>query len=1080
MMRVKGLLVLVGIITVVAIALNGTTGSREEQSGGSSRKMVRGVNSNKYDNPLPLFGKRPGRDIVILVLDASSSMQDHGIHEQTQGIAYWNSDRFVDSIFKFGNVSYGKAGSPCTTCRDYAKETGIIPASRFSSELPENIRACLENNHGHCAVPGSHNDFFSGAWARAWCNSSKEPCVDWQNDIDGGCTGIYYPGPANIVVMKSAIMRMLKQFNSAYDIAVFTAADSSQNTVSVCGSVSVPAVQHGRLFDVDESIGNKTLAIQNLHAKGSASLGEILYEVYLYIKGENSHLYPNVHYESPVTAQCDRVHVIVISDGVFEQTLDTPQVVDTDSDGVVTDDVARKLATEDLAPEIPEMQSATVHSIYYILRNAPDKEYRTQGQAVMKDIANAGNGHYYQPKDVLLIEDQLDNIIGDNVRTRLDAYTTGTQSWDYYGTQRFAYLGRSDTFDNLGSIDTYLMNYGEIAGIYPDAQPMAASGTRLRARSFDDRVIYTMIPAGSDAGMVEFKVGAPHWKELREYLQTIWGEYPDGVTIEAMVNYIRGNDYYESWRHGDLRSRCWYGDCGGWKQAGSWQSPVFSSARPFPTGVPDESFAQFADEISNRGKVVFASANNGMIHCFREEDMEELWAFIAPGFLKELPGYAASRWYQKDITPRFWVKELRISTTLSHEWETFLVGAYGPTVPGLFALNVSDHITPKWLWEDTGIGTYLWQNVQYLYQMGVPGFPNRQGDAVLVVPTGYAEAPAKKIFVKHPVSGINLATIDLNSGSPASEIVNIVTTMAECQNPAQAVGNFLVVDDEGVMYDLSLCNLANPTVRSVSKPTEMNKKYGMWNYGFGKYSEPGKHYLLYGDGVLLKTGDISDKVTHTVTFSAPHTTEFPPLPEAPANYMLKLEQNNWLWISGKEYGKQWIKMQLPHAGEKLLLMTECSHLSHSQYIGRTVFYAENGCELRFPKSSLLIFPKTHFAIWNNKPYPEIRSEYFNHQYLTSYIDTNGDGIINANDLINNKKVFGKSFDGFISDIRRFVNIKKMTEHLNVVLIENEPDDQLIYHSHIEHMDIVAEPSYEIMFKKMITVPSIDSEEYPKD
>ena len=1046
----------------------------------SNNKISLSGNGKSYDNPLPLYGERVGNDIIIFVLDASSSMQDYGIHEQTAGITYWDSERFRDGVFRYANVSYGKERDICPTCRNNAKEAGVVPVARFISDLSVNLQECLVHGGGYCSVAGQHNDYFTGEWAHTRCNTYEEPCNNWQQDNDGACTGIFYPGTANIVVMKAAMMRMLEQFNDVYRISTFTVSDDSVDKVQVCGDGSLPLKQHGLLFDVDDSREVKELAVQGLHAVGSASIGEILYEVYLYLRGENSYLNPKLKYKTPIKDVCDRVHIIVISDGVYDRNMDTPPVVDVDGDGVVSDDIAYKLAHEDLSSELEGEQRAKVHSMYYILKNAPDREYRVMGQAVMQDIAESGEGNYYEPSDMLIIEDQLDEVIGDNSRVRLDAYTAGTQSWDYYGKERDVFLLRSNTFNNLGSTDKYTMDDGIMEGVYPEVEPVAESGKRLRRRSYKSRVIYTVIPDKINLGLVELRQGAKHWAKLREYLRKVWGENPVGLTIEDIVDYIRGNDYYESWRHGNLRARCWYGDCGGWKQAASWQQPFFSSDRPLPTGMPDKSLEEFAERIKHRRKVVFVPANNGMIHCFNATNMEELWAFIPPAYLAELLNYSKSRWYQKDLTPQIKVFDLKISTPRGVSWETFLIGNYGLTVEGFFALKITTHQKPEWLWQVLDTGTYLNNSATYYYQMGMPGYPNKQGGALLVFPSGYGQNVKKQIYIRHPLSSTNLKIIDLDDGQPNnqdSEIIMIRNKIFACNDQFFKNGDILAYDSKGKVYDISICDINSPRVKLISKPTVKGREYGMWNMLNSKSYDAGLNYIVAGDGMLLLKEHLKDDSRHSISISAPHNIDFPVDEGEVARYELK-DTDSWLTLIGGDKGKEHILIDLPHEGERLINLVNSSNLSSSYHLGKTVYYKGSGCDVKIPYSSIVVLPRMYFSIIKDKPWVQLRSEYLMHKNMPAFIDVNGDGLINDADLIEKQKVYGRSFDGFISDIRQHFSSNKMMQHLNIILIEAISGTDSIYRSRLEHLDIKVEPSYEVTYRKIITIPKVNKDEYP--
>jgi hypothetical protein len=272
--------------------------------------------------------------------------------------------------------------------------------------------------------------------------------------------------------------------------------------------------------------------------------------------------------------------------------------------------------------------------------------------------------------------------------------------------------------------------------------------------------------------------------------------------------------------------------------------------------------------------------------------------------------------------------------------------------------------------------------------------------------------------------------------------------------------------------------LSNAGIKSVAKPTADGKKYGMWNMMRGKYSNASSNYIMTGDGVLLLKEDLKDLETHNISISAPHNIDFPDDESQVAKYQLE-ENNQWLTIAGGDKGKNYILINFQHPGERLMDLFSFSTLFHSYHIGKTAFYKAEGCEDKVPHSSLIIIPRDYFSIIKYQPWMSIRSEYLKHKNMSAFIDVNGDGIIKDDDLIEGKVVYGKSYDGYVSDIRMQLNNKKMTEHINVILINSEPDDDEIYRSRIEHVDIVAEPSYEIIYKKVKTIPNVKRDEYPR-
>lgn len=114
----------------------------------------------------------------------------------------------------------------------------------------------------------------------------------------------------------------------------------------------------------------------------------------------------------------------------------------------------------------------------------------------------------------------------------------------------------------------------------------------------------------------------------------------------------------------------------------------------------DSGYDTFKGTIANRVGVVYVGANDGMLHAFRSDTGEELWAYVPTAVLPNLykladKQYATQHQYFVDGTAV--VQDVKING----QWVTMLVSGLGAGGKSYFALDVTDPTNPKALWEFT-------------------------------------------------------------------------------------------------------------------------------------------------------------------------------------------------------------------------------------------------------------------------------------------------------------------------------------------------------------------------------------------
>jgi type IV pilus assembly protein PilY1 len=139
-------------------------------------------------------------------------------------------------------------------------------------------------------------------------------------------------------------------------------------------------------------------------------------------------------------------------------------------------------------------------------------------------------------------------------------------------------------------------------------------------------------------------------------------------------------------------------------------APVYVAKPPFK--YADAGYTQFVTDHTSRAKMVYAPANDGMLHAFQVGENEtdpvggdELWAFVPRGVLPHLRrladvGYDATHSNLLDATPTIG------DVFADGQWRTILVGGMGAGGRYYYALDITNPASPALLWEfsDANLG----------------------------------------------------------------------------------------------------------------------------------------------------------------------------------------------------------------------------------------------------------------------------------------------------------------------------------------------------------------------------------------
>lgn len=189
-------------------------------------------------------------------------------------------------------------------------------------------------------------------------------------------------------------------------------------------------------------------------------------------------------------------------------------------------------------------------------------------------------------------------------------------------------------------------------------------------------------------------------------------------------------------------------------------------------GYADENYGLFRDQPTSRKGMVYAAANDGMLHAFNAATGYEEWAFIPTAVLPQLSRQANKNFTENfrylldgspvaaDICP-----SAPASTCSRSEWRTILVGGLAGGGRQYYALDITNPDAPQALWQ---FGVAQDQDLGVTY--GKPVVTKRRdGRWIVVVASGYNNIEPGDgkgyLYVLDAASGLLLNKIATGAGS---------------------------------------------------------------------------------------------------------------------------------------------------------------------------------------------------------------------------------------------------------------------------------------------------------------------------
>ncbi|WKD49314.1 pilus assembly protein [Microbulbifer spongiae] len=306
--------------------------------------------------------------------------------------------------------------------------------------------------------------------------------------------------------------------------------------------------------------------------------------------------------------------------------------------------------------------------------------------AKLDDLLHASvnsHGGFYSASDATTFSQQLSKVLSE-IGSRQGSASSVAANSTRLGTDTAIFQALFNSNDWSGEVRAIrLKEDGTLANTFlwstSDSGKIPATGRKI--------LTYT------DSGTVEFL-----WDNLTTAQQTALIGSDDEQTGKDRLDWVRGETI------DGLRTRSTLlGDVVN-------ASPALAGDREFyyaalPSRLGGDTYATYhADKKKERTQVLYASANDGMLHGFNAETGKEVVAYVPTGAYPKFTKLAAIDYGTPDNQHQYLVDgPLYISDAyFNSKWANVLVGTYGAGAKGLFVLDVTNPSSPRVLFELDG------------------------------------------------------------------------------------------------------------------------------------------------------------------------------------------------------------------------------------------------------------------------------------------------------------------------------------------------------------------------------------------
>lgn len=329
-----------------------------------------------------------------------------------------------------------------------------------------------------------------------------------------------------------------------------------------------------------------------------------------------------------------------------------------------------------------------------------------------------------------------------------------------------------------------------------------------------------------------------------------------------LVNYLRGQTGYEDRASNDAGNRLYrfretvFGDP-------TESQPAFIGKSTFK--YTDAGYADFVNLHKDRPKTIYIGANDGMLHAFDATTGQERWAYVPTMVIPNLWKLADKNY--ANMHTNYVNGSPAISDIYAEgSWKTILVAGLNGGGRGYYALDITDPLEPKLLWE---IDTSIEPDLGYTY--GDPVITKlKNGTWVVLFTSGYNNINPGDgkgwLYVRNAFTGAHIRRISTEAGDTTtpSGLAKIASWVDEVERNNTAGytyggdlhGNLWRFDiNDGTKTKFAV--LRDPV--GVPQPITTEPELGAV-FVSGKE----KHVIFVGTGKYLETSDLTTTQTQTI------------------------------------------------------------------------------------------------------------------------------------------------------------------------------------------------------------------------
>lgn len=377
-----------------------------------------------------------------------------------------------------------------------------------------------------------------------------------------------------------------------------------------------------------------------------------------------------------------------------------------------------------------------------------------------------GRGQYYSAGDATALSQAISGVVNAIQEANRSGAAASFNTLAFVpGDANRVYQAGYTTAAWTGEVKAYAVD--GLTGAIGD--PVWSAQDRLDAKAHGTRNIYyrqapgtAVLRAFNYANLNADGYATTHFANLcsKPVVAAQCANMPTGSTQRTaadsatnLINYLRGDRTYEQTNITSPLYRTRSHILGDIVNG----APVYVGRPPF--GYTDAGYASFATANASRTPMVYAGANDGMLHAFSATTGEEMWAYVPTAVMGNMyrlanTAYANNHTYFVDGEPV--VGDIYVGGA----WKTILVGGLNAGGRMYYALDITDPASPKTLWEFTD------NNLGLSY--GNPVITKRaDGTWVVAFASGYNNTAdgRGRLFVLNANTGVKLLEIATSAGT---------------------------------------------------------------------------------------------------------------------------------------------------------------------------------------------------------------------------------------------------------------------------------------------------------------------------